>query len=67
MNESNESSYIYNSYVDQIKNYYLNKVVSNKITGIILEDFKPLKNHAKPKREIRKLNKKDIKFFLIYY
>ena len=63
MNESNESSYIYNSYVDEIKNYYLNKVVSNKIAGIIFDDFEPLKNHAKSRREIRKFNRKDIKFF----
>ena len=48
----NKSSYLYNSYTEELKNYFLKNCAVDKITENIFKDFEPLDNKIKSKEEL---------------
>ena len=50
--KSNKSSNVYNSYNEEIKNYFLKNYVIDKITQNIFNNFEPLDNKTENKKEI---------------
>ena len=54
--EVNKSSYLYNSYNEELKNYFLKNCVVDRITDNIFENFEPIESklEAKEDMEIKK-------------
>ena len=56
-----KESHLYNSYNEEIKNYYLKNCVIDKITENIFDNFEPLENKEENKTEIKILQEKNKK------
>ena len=51
LEKNNKESFIFNSYVEEIKNYFLKNCVIDKITENIFANFEPLENKKENKNE----------------
>jgi len=49
--EDNTSSYLFNIYNEELKNYFIKNCVVDKITENIFKDFEPLENKVETKKE----------------
>ena len=54
--EFNKSSYLYNSYNEELRNYFLKNCVVDKITDNIFENFEPIESKLETKEDM-KINK----------
>ena len=59
--EDNKSSYLFNIYNEELKNYYIKNCVVDKITENIFKNFEPLENKVETKKESEQKIKKCIK------
>ena len=50
--EFNKSSYLFNSYNEELKNYFLKNCVVDKITDNIFENFDPIQNKLETKEDM---------------
>jgi len=50
--EFNKSSYLFNSYNEELKNYFLKNCVVDKITDNIFENFDPIENKLETKEDM---------------
>ena len=51
--EFNKSSYLYNSYNEELRNYFLKNCVVDKITDNIFENFEPIESKLETKEDIK--------------
>ena len=59
--EDNKSSYLFNIYNEELKNYFIKNCVVDKITENIFKDFEPLENKVESKKESEQKIKNCIK------
>jgi len=51
--ELNKSSYLYNSYNEELRNYFLKNCVVDKITDNIFENFEPIESKLETKEDMK--------------
>jgi hypothetical protein len=51
--EFNKSSYLFNSYNEELKNYFLKNCVVDKITDNIFENFEPIESTLEIKEDMK--------------
>ena len=62
---TNKESDVYNSYNEEIKNYFLKNYAVDKITERIFENFEPLENKIENKKEKIEKQEKELKEILL--